>query len=81
MSILYRNCMRLAGSRPAWFEHPNTSKYWQEKTADRLFTATWRADRGAAFQAHQSDIARVAIMARLLRSDMTPAAAIEYLDL
>lgn len=79
-SILYRVCQRMARSPRAWFESRSQSNYYREQMADRLFTATWRADRGAAAESQARDCHIVGLMARLIRSDMTPAQALRVID-
>lgn len=88
MSTTYRLCMKLANVHQPWFTNPNEQKQMQpwrviqrERLADSLFQATWRADKGANWQAHQADIMLTANLASLIRQDMTPAAALEYLGL
>jgi hypothetical protein len=88
MSTTYRLCMKLANVHQPWFININEQKQTQpwrvkqhEMLADSLFQATWRADRGANWQAHQADIMLTANLAALIRQDMTPAAALEYLGL
>lgn len=79
-SILYRVCQRMARSPRAWFESRSQSHYYREQMADRLFTATFWADRGANAAAHSRDYMVTMLMARLIRSDMTPAAALRVID-
>lgn len=80
--MLYRLCEKLAGLPPAWFSAPHSDyQDWRRTSlASRLHTSTYRADMGAAREAHVTDCTRLSVMDRLLRSDMTPAAAVEYLD-
>ena len=88
MSTTYRLCMKLANVHQPWFINPKEQKQLQpwrtiqrERLADSLFQSTWRADRGANWQAHQADVMLIANLDSLIRQDMTPAAALEYLGL
>jgi hypothetical protein len=88
MSTTYRLCMKLANVHQPWFTNLNEQNQMQpwrakqrERLADSLFQSTWRADKGANWQAHQADVMLTANLASLIRQDMTPAAALEYLGL
>jgi hypothetical protein len=84
MKLSYRLHLKLAGVRPAWHADAITVGSYQHsrrvQLADAMTRATWQADQGATRRAHNADCARMAAFASLLRADMTPAAAIEYLD-
>jgi hypothetical protein len=75
--MLYLICRRIAGAAPTWFNN-KAPRYSAERMADKLFTATWRADVGR--RDHSADCTRIALMASMLRSDYTPAQAILYLE-
>jgi len=76
--MLYLICRRMAGAAPTWFNNSKAPRYAADRMADQLFMATWRADVGR--RDHSADCTRVALMASMLRSDYTPAQAIQYLD-
>ena len=80
--IAYRLHCKLAGVTPRWFA--DAPGDWPRRQrlmlADALTTATWNADQGATRNAHRADCNRMAIFASCLRSDMTPAAVVQYLD-
>ena len=71
-------------AKPAWYQHSKHNKplnqLQRERLAHQLFRETSRADLGATKHAHGRDMDRIALFERLLRSDMTPAAALEYID-
>ena len=83
MEFTYRLCQKLTKVRPNWFNHPNHKQFNQlgrERLAYRLFVETSKADLGAIRSSHWRDIDRMALFDRLLRSDMLPARALEYLE-
>ena len=75
---------KLARCRSSWFE-PTTpqrpGKMSRDRLAYHLLKSTSRADLGATRSAHFDDIFLMSRFESLLRSDMTPAAALEYLTL
>lgn len=81
-------CQKMTRARAPWWMtaaeaaqlaiYPGTKE--RERLAWRMAADTWRADRGATLEAHSADVARVALMATMLRQDWTPAAAIAWLD-
>ena len=86
LDMTYRLCAKLANTQPHWYVNPRHQERlepWRkrqaERVADQIFTKTVRADRGANWQAAQADIMATAHFFYLLRSDMCPAAAIEYM--
>jgi len=83
MEFTYRLCQKLTRSTPSWFHHPSHKQWNQlrrERLAYRLFVETSKADLGATRSSHWRDIDRMALFDRLLRSDMTPANALEYME-
>jgi len=77
---------KLARCRPSWFEpttpqRPPLGKMSRDRLAYHLLKSTSRADLGATRSAHFDDIFLMSRFESLLRSDMTPAAALEYLTL
>lgn len=87
LDMTYRLCAKLAKTEPPWYVNRRAQERlapWRkqnaEGVADRIFTATVRADRGANWQAAQADVMATAQFFSLLRSDFTPAAAIEYMS-
>lgn len=83
-AITYRLCEKLAMASPAWYQNAKHNRPFdqmkRERLAYRLFQSTSNADLGATKYAHARDMDRMALFERLLRSDMTPAAALEYID-
>jgi len=83
-AITYRLCEKLAMAKPAWYQNAKhdrpLNQMVRERLAYRLFQSTARADLGATKYAHSRDVDRMALFERLLRSDMTPAAALEYIE-
>lgn len=83
-AITYRLCEKLAMASPAWYQNPKHNRplnqMARERLAYRLFQSTSNADLGATKYAHGRDMDRMALFDRLLRSDMTPAAALEYIE-
>lgn len=85
--MLYAVCEKLARARPSWFVARRNAVEWgkvwrqghAERMADKLFVATWRADRGANHAAASADIMFVGQFARHLRADWTPAEALRSL--
>jgi len=87
LDMTYRLCAKLAKTEPPWYVNRRDRERFEpwrkrqaERVADQIFTQTVRADRGAAWQAAQADIMATAQFFSLLRSDMCPAAAIEYME-
>lgn len=86
LDMTYRLCAKLAKTEPPWYvnrRHHERLVCWRkhqaERLADQIFSRTVRADRGANWQAAQADIMATARFMSLLRSDMCPSAAIEYM--
>ena len=83
-AITYRLCEKLTMAKPAWYQNPKHNRplnqMARERLAYRLLQSTSSADLGAIRCAHGRDMDRMALFERLLRSDMTPAAALEYID-
>jgi hypothetical protein len=83
-AITYRLCEKLAMASPAWYQNTKhdrpLNQMARERLAYRLFQSTSRADLGATKYAHGRDMDRMALFERLLRSDMTPASALEYIE-
>ena len=85
-TLTLRLADKMARCRASWFE-PTTPQRppWNTISRDRLayhlLKATSRADLGATRSAHFDDIYFMSRFESLLRSDMTPAAALAYLTL
>ena len=83
MEINFRLCEKIANVKAGWFHHPSHKQFNQlsrERLAYRLFVETSKSDLGATRLSHWRDIDRMALFDRLLRSDMTPANALEYME-
>lgn len=83
MKINFRLCEKIANVKAGWFHHPSHKQFNQlsrERLAYRLFVETSKSDLGATRSSHWRDIDRMALFDRLLRSDMLPARALEYME-
>ena len=83
-TLTLRLAGKLARCRSSWFEptiphRPGTMS--RDRLAYHLLKSTSRSDLGATRSAHFDDIFLMSRFESLLRSDMTPAAALEYLTL
>lgn len=87
-AALLLSCRRMARCDPPWWWSAADRAEWptfgearrRESMAMQLASATARADGGATHQAHRGDVARVGLMATMLRNDWTPAAVVAWLD-
>lgn len=85
---VFRVCQKMARVRAPWWATDSEARELatfyrtqeRERLAWRMAADTWRADRGATLEAQSADVARVALMASMLRQDWTPAAAVAWFD-
>jgi hypothetical protein len=83
--MLYAVIEKMCRSRPAWFvsrgqivAQLDHQKY-RASRVDEIYTATWRADRGAMGCAHVSDSALMQSMTRFSKCDILPSETIKRL--